>query len=1108
MSTVNSYAELHVHSYYSFLDGASSPEELVDRAVELELSGIALTDHDGLPGIVRFARHARSRGIPTIFGSEITLAPDSGLTRPRTNTQDPQGRHLVVLARDAEGYRRLSRAISHGKLQSGHKDAAIYSLEALAQEADGHWQILTGCRKGYVRTALEPEPGIWDIDAAQREISILAALFGADNVAVELEHNSLPMDDTRNRVLAQLAADNRMRTVATNNVHTARPQGKQLADILSAIRAGKTLHDIEPWLAPWSGFIKSLPDMERTYGSCVQAVYNAGAIGQECAFDLQLVAPRLPPFSVPEGYNENTWLRHLVEEAGIKRYGERGSSGYAQRAWQHIDHELQIITQLDFAGYFLIVHDIVEFCRHNGILCQGRGSAANSAVCFALGITAVDAVKHQMLFERFLSPDRIEPPDIDLDIEARERERVIQYVYNRCGREHAAQVANIITYRRRSALRDVGKVLGYSENRLDTWAKEFHHHPNTTHTNSAIPRELMRIVSDMRDLPRHRGIHSGGMVICDRPVIDVCPVEWARKSGRSVVQWDKDDCADAGLVKFDLLGLGMLTALRLAFTSLAHEGVTALHGEPLGLHNLPDDDPRVYDLLCAADTVGVFQVESRAQMATLPRIRPRTFYDIVIEVALIRPGPIQGGSVNPYIRRRRGEEEVTYIHPLLRSALEKTLGIPLFQEQLMRIAIDAAGFTPAQADQLRKAMGSKRSHDQMEKLKSELMEGMHNRGIPCDDSEKIYEKLQAFADFGFPESHAFSFAYLVYASAWLKVHHPEHFYVGLLGAQPMGFYSVNTLIHDAKRHGVTVLPIDVNYSDIHSQVEDITHDALPPETRSAHHVCRGDEHMEKDEHVEREVTSNVGNVADLVDADSHKAIRLGLSNIKALNHAVMQLIVSERKMRPFSDLPDLSRRCRLSETQVEALARADALRSIGTSMQAGIWESREVALQGKKSGVWFQPIIPGMAHVAEAPELPTLSLLEKLHNDLVSTGLSPRVHVMEECRDMFTKEGVLSVEEAVRCEHGQRVKLAGVVTHRQRPHTAAGITFLSLEDETGLANIVCSVGLWKVYGDIIMHNQLIIVRGIVEKGQDVVNIKADKVRAVATPLPLASRDFR
>ena len=552
--------------------------------------------------------------------------------------------------------------------------------------------------------------------------------------------------------------------------------------------------------------LRSGAEQARRFARYPGVVEAAADLGRSCAFDLSLVAPNLPPYPCPPGsggvaMTESQFLRQLTEKGATRRYGPRNAERVAG-AWAQIDRELDLIEAMDFPGYFLIVWDIVEFCRRSDILCQGRGSAANSAVCYALGITKADAVRLGLLFERFLSPERDGPPDIDIDIESDRREEAIQYVYSRYGRSHAAQVANVITYRSRSAVRDAAKALGFAPGQQDAWSKEIDRWGGVPEVgegaarNVTAPDTVLDLASKLEDLPRHLGIHSGGMVICDRPVVEVCPTEWARMENRSVLQWDKDDCAAAGLVKFDLLGLGMLSAIHYAVDLVRDH-----HHVEVDLAELDQEDA-VYDMLCHADSVGVFQVESRAQMATLPRLRPRCFYDLVVEVALIRPGPIQGGSVHPYIRRRKGEEPVTYLHPLLEPSLTKTLGVPLFQEQLMQMAIDVAGFSPGEADQLRQAMASKRSVRRMAELRDRFDAGLAERGITGDVAVAIWEKLAAFANYGFPESHSVSFAYLVYSSSWLKYHYPAAFCAALLNAQPMGFYSPQSLTQDASRHGV------------------------------------------------------------------------------------------------------------------------------------------------------------------------------------------------------------------------------------------------------------------------------------------------------------------
>src|SRR5580658_7716369 len=648
------WAELHCHSSYSFLDGASAPAELVAEAARLGLEALAITDHDGMYGVPQFAQAAaRLAGqgvrLRTVFGAELSL----GLTEGQTGVPDPVGRHLLVLARDPEGYRRLCAVISAAQLAGGEKGRPVYDEEALAGAHGGHWAVLTGCRKGHVPAAL----AAGGPDAAARELARLTGMFGRDNVQVELHGQHDPGDDERNDALAGLAAGAGVGVVATGNVHFAGPARARLAQALAAIRARQSLAEQDGWLpAAGTAYLRSGAEMAVLLRRYPGVAARTVALARECAFDFRVIAPRLPDFPVPAGYNQAGWLRELVARQAPSRYGPAGAER-VPGAYRQIARELDVIEGLEFPGYFLIVHDIVRFCEEHDILCQGRGSAANSAVCYAIGITSVDPVSHHLLFERFLSEGRDGPPDIDLDIEHRRREEVIQHVYGKYGRDRAAQVANVITYRPRMALRDAGRALGFTTPQSDAWVRQIG--PGPADAGEALqpgdpdgaPAAVIELATQMQRLPRHLGIHFGGMVICDRPVGEVCPVEWARMPGRSVLQWDKDDCAYAGLVKFDLLGLGMLTALRDCL-----ELIEAHHGERWRMYSIPQEDPAVYDMLAEADTVGVFQVESRAQMATLPRLRPSKFYDLVIEVALIRPGPIQGGSVHPYLRRHEGLE--------------------------------------------------------------------------------------------------------------------------------------------------------------------------------------------------------------------------------------------------------------------------------------------------------------------------------------------------------------------------------------------------------------------------------------------------------------------
>lgn len=1028
---MSGYAELHAHSAFSFLEGANQPEELVAVAHGLGLSALALTDRGGLYGVVRFAEAARQVGLPTVFGAEL----------------DVDGVHLVILARGPEGYRRLSRALGLGLLASEKKGVAEHTLESLAEQAGGHWMILAS-------GILEEPDG--DTFAATSAVKRLAERFGAGNVAVELTHHHCPREEERLAALVEVARGAGVRAVVTGAVCCASPESAPIANILAATKANASLAQIEGDLAAAPAFLRSPQEMAALHSRWPEALAATVEIAEDCAFDLNLVAPGLPPFPVPEGHTESTWLRELTYEGAQARYGSPHENS---EAYDLIEHELSVIEELGFCGYFLIVYEIVDFCRTNEILCQGRGSAANSAVCFSLGITAVDAVKHKLLFERFLSPGRSGPPDIDVDIEAARREEVIQFVYSRYGRHHAAQVANVISYRPRSAIRAVAKALGYDLGVHDAWAKSLERWGRIGADDSdEIPSHVRDLAEQMLRLPRHMGIHSGGMVICDRPVIDVVPVEWATMPGRTVVQWDKDDCADAGLVKFDLLGLGMLTALKIAFTRLRE-----LTGEDYDLHSIPQEDPKVYDLLCAADTVGVFQVESRAQIATLPRLQPRKFYDIVVEVALIRPGPIQGQSVHPYIERRRGRQPITYLHPLLEPALEKTLGVPLFQEQLMQIAIDVAGFSPADADELRRAMSAKRSAERMDALKDRLFQGMFDRGVSREVAEEVFDKLKGFADFGFPESHAFSFAYLVYASAWLKVHHPEIFYAALLAAQPMGFYSPASLVEDARRRGIVVERASVQASGVQAE---------------AH-----------------------GQVGDLY-------VQLGLAPIRGIGKKTAEKIVAERARVPFTSIGDVARRCELGTTQLENLATAGAFRDFEPSRREALWVAGALAgAAGSRSSTYTQGVLP-LEIGSHAPELPAMDEVTTAVADVWATGVSPDSYPTQYVRSQLDEWGVLQVERMRALPNKTRARVAGVVTHRQRPSTAKGVTFLSLEDETGLVNIICPQVVWARYRRIARRSAALIVRGMVEHADGVCNMLAESMTELPLKVPSTSRDFQ
>ena len=1008
------FAELHAVSSYSFLGGASEPEDLVARATELGIPALGVLDRDGFYGAVKFAEAAAAAGLDTVFGAELTL----------------HDRVLPVIARGPEGYKRLSRLMADAHMATREKDKVAYPpLELIGDQLNGTCVALAGWR--------------W-----AGEIDQLIDAFGTPNVVLEYEVSMTPEDADRHAALDRArdtARDARagkhaekLPAIVTAMPAAATRDQARLAAAKRALARRESLAqahgDLHPMGANW---LRSGEQLARMLPGCEEKLAYTVELAKSCAFTLDLVAPELPKYSTPDGRSEMDHLRNLTMASAEVRYAVRGPE-VRRQAMAQIRYELGVIEELNFPGYFLIVYDLVQFCVRQNIMCQGRGSAANSAVCFALGITNVEPIEAGLLFERFLSPDRDGPPDIDLDIESGRREEVIQYVYETYGRDNAAQVANVITYRTKGAVRDAARALGFPQGAADSWAKGM----------TEVPEGVEKLAAQFKGQPRHLGIHSGGMVICDRPIADVVPVEWARMENRSVVQWDKDDCASAGLVKFDLLGLGMLEALH-HMVDLVEETT----GRTVHLWELSLDDAHVYDMLCRADSVGVFQVESRAQMGTLPRLKPRCFFDLVVEVALIRPGPIQGGSVHPYLRRRDGLEPVTYDHPVLERSLGKTLGIPLFQEQLMQICVDAAGFSGREADALRRAMGSKRSPAKMAALRARFFEGCwRTNEIGEDVAERLWQKIVAFAAYGFPESHSQSFASLVYFSAWFKYHYPAEFCVGLLRAQPMGFYSPQSLIQDARRHGVEVLPVCVN---------------------------------------------NSGREALCVDSST---IRMGLGLVRGLGDAAADRIEAAA---PFSDIADLSRRADLSVDHVEALARAGALDCFGVTRRQALWQAGVAATER-------EGMLPGLSSVV-APALPGMNAFELMAADVAATGVTPGVMPVAMVRSALSAQGVVPASELLRgVEDGTRVRVAGVITHRQHPATAGGVTFLGMEDETGLVNVVISVGLWNKQRVLARTAKALVVRGIVQNASGAVSVVADRLEPLAMGelLSRGSRDFR
>jgi error-prone DNA polymerase len=1030
------YVELHCHSNFSFLDGASPPEELARRASALGYPALALTDHDGLYGAVRFHQAARDYGIDPIIGAEVTLEGDA---------------HLLLLARDAEGYANLSGLISAAQL-AGTKGQARVSRAMLKEHSAG-LVALSGCACGEIPAALLAGRD----DQAARLAAEYRELFGRDHFYLELQHHSLPVDQRLCERLAALGAALAIPCVATNNAHYADPDGRRLADLLTCIRHHTTLDCAGTLLYPNAErYLKPAAAMAGQFAAFPEAVENSLAVAAQCTFSLDHLPVALPAFAVPPGETDDGYLARLTRAGAEARWGTPDARQAAQ-----LEHELGVIARLGLAGYFLIVWDIARFCRERGILCQGRGSAANSAVCYCLGITAVDPIKLKLLFERFMSAARHEPPDIDIDIANDRREEVIQYVYDKYGRDHAAMVCEVISYRGRSAAREVGKALGFSAADIDRLARLIDHYSRGEKmTERAREAELnlddrrvrlwIELARNIQRFPRHLGIHVGGMIITATPLSRIVPLERATLPGRSVIQWDKDDAQAAGLIKIDLLGLGMLALIDRALTQIRQR-----HGVAIDPAKLSYADPRVYDLLCSADTVGVFQVESRAQMNTLPRHRPRKFYDLVVEVALIRPGPIQGGMVHPYLRRRNGEEPVTYIHPSLEPILGRTLGIPLFQEQGMQVAVAAAGFTATQADELRRAMGHKRSREKMEALSAALIEGMYRNGIEREAAHRIFDQLAAFADFGFAESHAASFALLVYVSAYLKVYYPLEFYGALLNAQPMGFYSPSTIVYEARRRGVKVLGVDVNRSAWDCTAE-------------------GD------------------------------ALRLGFKYVKGLGPAAQKQFEQALAHRPFVSVEDCARRSGLGREALERIAMVGGFRDFRLTRRQALWQVLALSPDAGSE-------LPLITAERGAVEIPPLFTAEALVADYKGLDLSTGPHPMRLFRARLKRSGILTAAQLQNVPDRSPVRIAGMVIIRQRPWTAKGFLFLTLEDETGFINVVVKPDRVERFHRVLARVGTLVVTGKIEKEKGVINVIGDDFRPLTvereSPVP-KSRDYR
>ncbi|HXE62217.1 MAG TPA: error-prone DNA polymerase [Bryobacteraceae bacterium] len=1031
----SAYIELHARSAFSFLRGGSTPEDYANECNQLQQSSMALLDADGVYGSPRFYKQMEKFGLKSHIGAEVTCT---------------DGSRYPLLAKNRQGYQNLCRLISRMKLRTTKHPKS-------GKEAAATWDELEEFSKGLICLSGD-EDGPLARDLSKGTVDRLRRIFGKENVYLELQRHFHREQEARNQAVIELARSMKMPLVATNGVCYATPAHRELLDVFTCLRHHTTLAAAGRLLERnGQRHPKSTEEMIRLFSDVPDAIARTTEIASRLEFTLADLGYQFPHYPVPESHTEATYLRKITEEFARRRYGNRYEEARAQ-----IEKELALIEKLGFAGYFLIVWDIVQYCRQRGILIQGRGSAANSAVCYSLEITAVDSVYYKLLFERFLSENRQEWPDIDLDLPSGDqRERAIQYVYERYGQLGAAMTANVISYRGRSAAREAGKVMGFDVATLDKLAKlvpmwgwtDDSDKPAKQFQEAGFDlknkrvRKFLDLVTGLQDLPRHLGQHSGGMVICQGQLDSVVPLEPASMPGRVVVQWDKDDCADMKIVKVDLLGLGMMAVLEESVHLIDRH-----YSKKIDLGNMPPDDPDVYAALQKADTIGLFQVESRAQQASLPRMKPERFYDLVVQVAIVRPGPIEGKMAHPYLKRRQGREPAEPLHECLREILDRTLGVPLFQEQLLRVAMKAASFTGGEAEELRRAFGFKRSEKRMRELEGRLRAGMTANGITGEPQEKILKAIASFAMFGFPESHAASFALLAYASAWLQVHYRAPFTCALLNNQPMGFYGPSTLIKDAQRHGLRVLPIDINRSGAICTVED-------------------------------------------------PCIRLGFNYVRGLNKNVAEAIAARQ---PFLDIADLARRVQeLSKADLETLAAIGALNSIGARHRRdALWQAS-----------WLSK--PAAELLDESPEpapeapLRQMTLDERLISDHAGVGLTVGRHPMSYRRAEMDKLRVIPAAKLASVPNGRMVRVAGNIIVRQRPGTANGILFLSLEDDTGISNVVIKPELFASRRLEILAHPWVMVEGKMQNVDNVIHVLARKVRPLPNPLEIGqgSHDF-
>ena len=1055
------YVELRCATNFSFLRGASHPSELVERASYLGHRRLAITDHDGLYGVVQAYRTGLENNVEIIVGTEMHIAGHGGA--------------LILLATDRPSYGRLARLLSLGRLRVG-KGGFHVTLDDVAAHAEGLEAIHVGTPEALAL-------------ASEKDI------FG-DRLAIAVERTQTPFDRGRIESAQSASARFGVPLVAVGSVLMHDESRKPLQDILSCIRMGVRLDQGGRRLLPNAhAVLRSPEEMAERFADLPEALEQSLEIADRCAFRLNELEQSFTLEVLPEGETGMGYLRKLVAKGALERYAE----GVPEPVQGQIDHELSLIEGLDFAGYFLTVWDIVRFARSRNILCQGRGSAANSVVCYCLGITSIDPIRMSLLFERFISVERGEPPDIDVDFEHDRREEVMQYVFKKYGRDRAAMVANIIRYRGRLAYREVGKVFGLGDDQIDRLTRTRGHWSESELSDDELRdagldpdddtvRQVVSWAEELRGFPRHLGLHSGGFVITKDRLVELAPVENATMENRTVICWDKRDVETLGLVKVDLLALGMLTAVHKAF-----DIVEQTEGIRLSLADVPAEDALVYEMISDADTVGTFQVESRAQMQTLPRLRPRTFYDLVVAVAIIRPGPIQGDMVHPYLRRRNGEEPVEFPHPALRDILGKTYGLPLFQEQVMKMAVAVAGFTPGESDQLRRAIGWQ-SQIHIDKLRDRLVTGMLNNGLTPEYAERIFKMIQGFGGYGFPESHAASFALIGYASCYLKRYHPSALLVGLLNSQPMGFYAPHVLISDAIRHGIEVRTPCVMTSEWPTATEPGDPGYTAAWWQTSQHDCR--RHCPWADHA---------NNAHRYGLPIQPAVRLGLSLVNGLRQEEAERLESARKERPFTSIADVVQRSELSKTSAARLAAAGAFSALEPSRRAALWRVMALDLRS-----------PLFAHV-ELPDdeevergLVPMTAIEQMRADYALTGLSAEVHPVALVRGDLRRQGILGSMDLTRSRHGQRVRVGGMVTTRQRPGTASGVIFMTLEDEDGPMNLVVYSQVYDRQRGLARDTTMLIADGEVQRTHEkVINIIVRRFTPLMIPEPPVhvSRDF-